>query len=294
MTDDVKIESSATYERMLLRHRMRIAPQLRSGGGRERGLKLLDLSTTLTFYNNIPGLYIRTNFINDAQDHRLQAHINTGIKHANISADVSFGLARRNQEDKQTQPMQSICVASSMGRTLGLMTRGLMEFEAIDNDTTTLALTLLRSMGWLNRDERVPALGAQLQRPIMSDYALMPLPPNDPAKALQAAQTYTAPLQAYQYSEAPDPARRSYVSLDNRHILMTSLKPPQQGDGWIVRLLNPTDQLQTAIVETYGKLETARLVSMAEEDLAEYELTKGKFKVKIEPHKIHTLRLLFE
>lgn len=296
MTDEVKIESSPTFERMLLRHRMRITPQLRPGGGRERGLKLLDLSTTLTFYDNIPGLYIRTNFINDAQDHRLRAHINTGLKHANISADVSFGLVKRNsQTEKQTQPMQRICVASSMGRTLGLISRGLMEYEAInDADSTILALTLLRSIGWLDRDERIPASGAQLQRPIVGDFALMPLPPNDPAMALQAAQTYSAPLQAYQYQEAPEPARRSYLSLDNRHILMTALKPPQQGKGWIVRLLNPTDQLQTATIETHGRLEAARLVSMAEQDLAEYELVEGKFKIKIEPHKIHTLRLLFE
>lgn len=298
MTDSVNIESCAAYERMILRHRMRISPQLRPGGGRDRGLKLLDLSTSLTFYDQIPGVFIRTNFTNDASDHRLRVHIHTGLKNAKISADVAYGLVRRKPHQgsaSHPQPMQSVCVASSMGRTLALMSKGLMEFEPITEDgQTSLALTLLRAVGWIDREAGLPVPGAQVQRPIRADYALVPLPPDDPAMVLQTAQSYTAPLQAYQYIEKPQPTSRSYLSLDNRHILMTSLKPPQSGSGWIVRLLNPTDKLQVGTLNPYGKLSTARLVNLAEEDQAEYELSKDGFTVRLEPHKIHTLRLQFE
>jgi len=298
MTDAVKIESCASYERMIIRHRMRISPQLRPGGGRDRGLKLLDLNTTLTFYDRIPGVFLRTTFVNDARDHRLRAHIRTGLKTAKISADVAYGLVRRQPQAglrSHPQPMHSAAVASSMGRTFALLTKGLMEFEPLTEDgQTSLALTLLRSVGWINRDAKLPAPGAQVQRPMLADYALIPLPPDDPALVLQTAQSYTAPLQAYQYVEKPQPTTRSYLSLDNRHLLMTSLKPPQSGKGWIVRLLNPTDKLQVGKLNPFGKLSTARLVNLAEEDQAEYDIAKDGFTVRVEPHKIHTLRLLFD
>jgi alpha-mannosidase len=85
MTDMVSVESTATYERLVFRKRMRIAPDLKDDLSRSRGLSLLDITTTATFYDNIPGIYFRTIFTNKAKDHRLRAHFRT-----NLNPDIGF------------------------------------------------------------------------------------------------------------------------------------------------------------------------------------------------------------
>ena len=270
MTDMVSIESTATYERLIFRMRMRIAPDLKEDASRARGLSLLDITTTATFYDNIPGIYFRTTFTNKAKDHRLRAHFRTNLKADNILTDAVFGLTKRKIVKDGAQvathpqinvfPMQTLTAIEGEKETFMLMSRGLTEIEPVmDKEEVTLALTLLRAVGWLKR----------------------------------AGQAYTAPLQAFQYHEKPDPIRKSYLTFDNDLAVMTALKPPQTGEGWIVRFVNPTDKEIKGTLTTHGQLTSAKLVNLAEEDKAEYVITNNKINVTIAPNKIHTIRLEF-
>lgn len=305
MTDMVSVESTAIYERLIFRERMRIAPELKDDLTRTRGLSLLDITTTATFYDNIPGIYFRTTFTNKAKDHRLRAHFRTHFTADSVLTDSTFGLAKRkiikdgSQVATQPQlnvfPIQSLAAIQGEDETLILMTRGLTEVEPVmDKDEVTLALTLLRAVGWLKRgDEGIPVKGAQYERDIVVEYAILPMKDANPAAMLRAGQAYTAPLQAFQYHEKPNPIRNSYLTFDNDSAIMTALKPPQTGKGWIVRFMNPTDEEITGKLTTHGQLTSAKLVNLAEEDKAEYTITQNKINVKIAPHKIHTIRLEF-
>lgn len=308
MTDMVSVQSTATHERLIFRERMRIAPELRPDLSRVRGLSLLDITTTATFYDNVPGIYFQTTFTNKAKDHRLRAHIQTGIKSDVILTDGTFGLTKRKIITDGTQtianpqvnifPMQTLAAVKGDKETLVLMTRGLSEVEPIvEKDEVTLALTLLRSIGWLKRGNQasdgIPAIGAQYERDITLDYAILPISNANPSKILRAGQAYNSPLQAFQYQEKPNPMTNRYLIFDNDSAIMTALKPPQTGKGWIVRLLNPTDTELRGTLTTHSKLSSAKLVNLAEEDQAEYVITKNKINVKIAPNTIHTLRLEF-
>lgn len=308
MTDMVTVETTPTYERLIFRERMRIAPELKEDLTRTRGLSLLDITTTATFYDGIPGIYFRTTFTNKAKDHRLRAHIQTGLKVDNIVTDSTFGLTKRKISTDSTQiatqpqvnvfPMQTLAGVSGEAETLVLMTRGLTEVEPIiDKDEVTLALTLLRSVGWLQRADGnthgIPVKGAQYERDIVVEYAIMPMQDADPSTMLRAGQAYSAPLQVFQYHEKPDPIQNSYLTFDNHKVVMTALKPPQTGEGWIVRFVNPSDEEVSGKLTTHGRLKSAKLVNLAEEDQAEYTITKNTINVKIAPHKIHTIRLEF-
>lgn len=306
MTDMVSVESTATYERLIFRKRMRIAPELKEDLTRSRGLSLLDITTTATFYDNIPGIYFRTTFANKAKDHRLRAHFRTNLSADHILTDATFGLAKRTIIKDGTQvvshpqlnvfPIQTLAAIQGEEETFMLMSRGLTEIEPImGKGDVTLALTLLRSVGWLKRgDNGIPVKGAQYERDIVVEYAILPMKDANPAAMLRAGQAYTSPLQAFQYHEKPDPICNSYLTFDNDSAIMTALKPPQTGKGWIVRFINPTDKEITGMLTTHAPLASAKLVNLAEEDKAEYTITQNKINVKIEPHKIHTLRLEFK
>lgn len=296
MGDRSEVEVSQVFERLVLQHRMRIAPGLNEGR-RERGVRLLEIKTAITAYKDLPGLSFRVSFQNIAHDHRLRAHLRTGLRPDHLMIDGPFGAIRRTFPPTGSiglQPIHSACGVAGSTAMLGLFTRGLHEIEPIKVDgQLTLALTLLRSTGWIDAERTQPAPGAQHTHEITAEFMLCPMMANDPAGFLHTAQTYQAPLQAYAYSEPPAEKQRSYLTLSDTRILLTALKPPQSGKGLIVRLLNPTYAPIDVVLSPLAKLAQAWRVSLAEVAHSEMPLSDGKIKLTIDPHQIVTLRLQF-
>lgn len=280
-TDQVTVESGPLHQRLIVQHRMRIAPQLSPDGSRGRGVRLLDLTTSATFYDSTPGLYFHTSFSNTARDHRLRAHLRTGLQGGPVLVDSGFGLITHPEG---AGPMQSLCAVQGAGGTMALLARGLPEVEALAaNGSTELALTLLRAVG---------DGGAQCERDLEAEYALVPFPDGDEAALLRAAALYTAPLQSRQYSTRPPAARRSYLQVEG-DVIMTALKPPQGRGGWIVRLLNPRPTTAETRLRPAGKLRLAHLVNLAEEPQAEFDIVENSIRLRLEAHKMVTVRLGF-
>ena len=120
-----------------------------------------------------------TSLVNHMDDHRLRALVHFP-RHAE-QLDVEHGLAvvgrpfdtarALGAEVERAAPTGNI-ISSSISptaRRVALMSRGLPEHEAIrDRDETRLALTLLRSVGWLSRGDLSVidhAAGPMLQTP---------------------------------------------------------------------------------------------------------------------------------
>jgi len=320
----IQVEESPFYRRLILHHRMRVAPELNAKRQRERGLRLLELITSATFYNGLPGVYFKTTFSNTANDHRLRAHIRTGMRSESLLTDAPFGMTERkitppadrndsapfSESYSGTMPMQRVAVIEDKTAGLALLTRGLTEVEGIqEGGQTTLALTMVRAVGWLSRSDletrrgavdAVKAVnGAQSLRPITAEYALVPVPPSDHASMLRAGQTFSAPLIVQQYDAAPEVGRRSYLSVTTGDphavVLMTALKPPQEGDGVVLRLLNPNDVELPAHFNCQRKPRAVTLLTLGEQPLDALKVNAdGGFALSLPPHKLVTLKLEFE
>ena len=305
LTDSVQVEVTPTSDTLIFRHRMRITSGLDANGGRTRGVSLLELTTRATFYDNVPGIYFRTTFNNKVNDHRLRAHLHTGLKSGSILSDSAFAVDTFQKVEPSNgmdtnqahiRAMQTFCGVQQDDEAILLLTRGAPEWEPIaEDEQTTLALTLLRAVGWLQRPTNgntgIPAPHAQANREMSINYALMPMSDPNPAKMLHAGLAYQAPLQAYQYSIKPDATERSFLHLDEDNVVLTALKPPQDGKGWIARLLNPTDDKLSMTLTPYGKVSKAQVLNLAEKPQSDITLADGKAKVDLNPHQIVTVRL---
>ncbi|MHA2432385.1 MAG: alpha-mannosidase [Candidatus Thorarchaeota archaeon] len=129
--------------------------------GRSSELVECDFYHELTLFADSPVLHIKTGFENEAYDHRLRVLFpsNTGAKTSH--ADSMFDVIERpaapedgedwKQPAASTCPLRSFVSVSSKERGLTIATKGLLEFELLDERGGTLALTLLRSVGWLSR-----------------------------------------------------------------------------------------------------------------------------------------------
>jgi alpha-mannosidase len=299
LVDVVQVEATPTYERLLFRNRMRIAPALKNGISRTRGLRVLDIATSATYYHDVPGIHFRTTFSNSADDHRLRAHLRTGLTSQHLYTDGAFALLKRplaGEGSTGTQPMQTLAALYDETHGIGLFTRGLPAFEPLrENGQVTLALTLLRSVGWLNKEAGIAAPGAQVPGELTAEFMLQPLSSDpDPAALLKQAQMYSAPLRVVQYDDAPSQPERSYLQLDDERILLSTLKPPQKGRGWIVRLLNPTQRDVGVNLVPGGTLQSAVRLNMAEAKQADYAIENNRVNLTLEPCQVLTVRLQFE
>ncbi len=317
LANKVDVETGPTFSRLHMLHRMRIAPSLDQQRHRKRGLRLLEIHTTATFYEHVPGLYFRASYTNTAEDHRLRVHLRSGVLADTMAADSAFGLQKRLahldgprlpmkryvEGISNEQPLHSLMAVGTASDGMVLLTRGLHAAEAIrEQGQTTLALTLLRAIGWLSRSDlrtrlgavapEVPVPDAQCLRALKAEFALAEYPESDSA-LMRMGQSYTAPLQAYQYAEMPEPASRSYLTVEGDAVL-TSLKPPQTGEGWVARLLNPSEQEVTVYLSPANQPQRALLLNLAEKPQAEFEMGEGgRIKVTLKPYQIATVRLNF-
>lgn len=296
LTDNIHVESCPTYERLVFRHRMRVAPSL-VGGGRSRGLKVLDLITEATFYENMPGLYLRVKISNTAEDHRLRAYIRTGITADHVLTDTAFALVQHplSQNDAATRAMHDVCAVHDEDTLFALFASGLPEFEPLLEDgQVTLALTLLRAVGRL--DAAVPQKfpGAQLEGNHTAEWMLMELNAADRDGLLRRAQMYRAPLLTRQLDALPATMTRTFLNVSPEPIVLTALKPPENKDGWIVRVLNPTDEPLTAHIEPQAKIAAAHRVTLAETAPEKLTVTNGVILVDLAPHQLATVHLEFD
>ncbi|MEQ8676719.1 MAG: hypothetical protein RLP44_31045 [Aggregatilineales bacterium] len=316
MVNDVKTISSPVYEQLVINHRMRVANELNDDRTRSRGVRLLELQTTATFYDNIPGVFFRTTFENTAQDHRLRAHLRTGIETKYALTQTAFNFDR--VEVGNTYPTQGLTAVHDGVSSLALMSRGLPEVEALtEGDQVTFALTLARSVGWLSRDDlsvregalapHLPVPDAQCQRVMSAEYALVATPAGDRAALLRESMIYNSPLQAYQYDVRPSRPRRSFLSIlsdqatatetvdsDGAGVILTSFKPPSKGKGWMLHLYNPHDHDVEVFVTPHTRPEQVHLSSLSEDSLKFIETDmNGRVQIAITGNQLVALRLLF-
>lgn len=274
-----------------------------------------------------------TQLDNVARDHRLRVHFSTGIPASDVLVDGHFDLLRRparpTPQPQWLQPpvptalaRRFVAVARSNGG-LAVMTKGLPEYEALPGRAgLTLAITLLRCVGWLSRDDLstrptgagpgIPAPEAQVLGPHRFEYAVQPF--SNTEELLQAAEEYHDPLLAVRAGtrvgllpeELPTldtgrdllteqtrelPPHMSWLRVDPASTCVSALKRSEDGQAVVVRLYNPLDRSREVVLTPgfpVGEVWRARL---DETPVDRIEPSAGKIRVEMRTGEVVTLRL---
>ena len=234
---------------------------------RASGTVEMPVTTTVRLTPGVRRVDVHTELDNRACDHRLRVLFPAGVTSDRAVVDGHFDrLARRPVTVTDTQgwaeqpaPTAAQRAFSAVERDgVGLMVaaRGLPEYEhLIDDNGSTLALTLLRAVGWLSRDDLAcrpghagpgrPTPGAQCLGPAAYDYSLIPFGGDSfgLVQAAQAAYAFVAPLRsvAVEAAQGTLPPVLRFVALDPAELVLTALKPAESGEGIIVRFYNSSD-----------------------------------------------------
>jgi alpha-mannosidase len=236
----------------------------------------------------VPRIEIRTTVDNHARDHRLRVHFPTPIQTDHSVAESIFDVVERPivlpnaTPDWAEQPVgthpQRTFVDVSDG-TLGLMVanRGLPEYEVLPGaEGVTVALTLLRCVGWLSRDDfpcrrgqagpLMPAPEAQCLGQHTFEYALIPHA-GDWRSAFQQAHAFSVPLRAVPTDAHPGTLSLTgaLLEVEPAEFVITAIR--QAEDGIVVRGYNIAPHPIQARVRLNSPAREVTRTNLAEEPL---------------------------
>ncbi|MGF1760855.1 alpha-mannosidase [Photobacterium sagamiensis] len=270
-----RIEQGELASTLHLSYQLPVPADLASRTQRQANA-LMPLTMTVTLPHHAAQLEVEVELDNQICDHRLQLLLPTGLVTDQHYADQPFGLIARDnvpaamacwQQQGWTEapaalyPMQSLVAMNDGQRGLAVVTEGLREYEIPQQATDTLAITLIRSVGWLGKADQLyrpgRASGMALpspdsQLPGQWRFKLCVIPQQggiNQTEFWHQVECWRTPLMSHigtdwaRFRLNPHgmvfPAESSVLNWDTP-LCFSSMKRAEDGNGLILRGYNPT------------------------------------------------------
>lgn len=245
-----------------------------------------NITSLVSLFANKQGLYIKTFFENKVEDHRLRAHFPTGINTDKSYADGHFMVCEREidlpeadgwiEQPSPTKHQRAFVDINDDKKGLAILNKGLPEYETYRSDNqVTIALTLLRAVGWLSRNDLLTRDGnagpdipvdGQCKRDYVFEYAILPHEGSWEG-IYQTAYDYVKPVKVIRGDEhegfefgkiglnvkdfTPEPGQMkeipaegslpdsmSFVYVEPEELILSAFKKSELNPGLILRLYN--------------------------------------------------------
>jgi len=240
----------------------------------------LDVSMIITLTHQSPVLDMKVRVNNTLEDHRLQVEIPVEVLTNIHFADQPFGLIQRdnrpltlevwqqeqwNEVPASLWPMQSMVMMHDGQQGMSVVTDGLREYEILAERPSTIAITLLRSVGWLGRagmpwrpgrasGMALPSPESQIPGEFNARLALIPLHAGESADFWQRVEHWRTPIAGWLDSGwarfKTNPHQRQFPSTYSllrwdTPLHFSTLKKAQGEEALILRGWNPGSCSQT-------------------------------------------------
>jgi mannosylglycerate hydrolase len=275
------------------------------------------IDSEIKLYSEIQRIEFKTKFDNKACDHRLRVEFPTNIKTNNVYAEGHFDVVKRliKFPDSEGWVEKSYKTTHNSGFIdindgeygIALLNQGLPEYEILP-ENNTITLTLVRSVGWLSRDDleyRKVGAGPSLPTPEAQClgqhtffYALIPHQGNwDDARIPQRTRQYKTKVLTKQLKNQQGnlPDRYSFMELEGKNLVISAFKKHECEDKLVIRVYNPTEKNITEKIKfgfNIRKIFLGRLDERYDKEL----LYGDGVRITLKPKEIKTiiLEVLFE
>ena len=222
----------------------------------------------------------------------MRVHFPAGLKSDFSFTDGHFDVLKRAaepaaDEDYFEQPMGDFPQKSftAVGRDndyFVLLNKGLPEAEIIHTDgQSTIALTLIRAVGWLSRDDLAtrkdghagPGMatpGAQCLRKMFFEYAIIPRTGTAGMKLMPfIGACYNNPLMALptDLHEGELPSSLSFLTAEPATLMVSALKQAEDNQDTILRVFNSGETETAGTVSFYRPVGSVREVNLNEKTI---------------------------
>ena len=227
---------------------------------------LAEVRTTLELRAHERFLRVHVEIDHRAKDHRLRAHFPLPYPVAGSDAECAFAVVHRglaaeggpHEYGLPTFVSRRFVDCSDGTAGLAVLHDGLLEYEVLKGGTE-LALTLLRATGYLSRGEPalrpnpagplMPVHGAQVQKPLTLEYALLPHSGTWHDAALHdAADEFLVAFERAAAGDGDRPTSGQALAGDGVPVSALTREP----GGLVLRVFNPRRVPTTAIITRDG------------------------------------------
>lgn len=276
--------------------------------GHERVVLPVEVVTSLHHHEALLRFTVRVD--NRARDHRLRVLFPAPYAVDQVFADAAFHVMARPPRSAEpggpehalpTYPSRAFAAVSDGRHGMAILHQGLPEHEVVaDGETAALAMTLLRAVGWLSRDDLALRLG-HAGPPLPTPEAQVPGPHTYHYAAFFHAGDWQEgdvpgavsrylfpPLVAGFHPGEGEAASASGPHIDNPRVLLSALY--REEERCYLRVYNCSDGMQEARISLAGlPARRARQVSLAGASLRELALEDGAVRVQLRGWEIATV-----
>lgn len=312
----IEISSTESSQTMEISYLMQVPTRL-SSDRQHRSDETISLIiiTRACLHTGIPRLDIQTIVTNQSLDHRLRVHFPAPFQVTHADYDGHFQVIRRQKgipdfdetwvEQPRPEVPQRFFTDISSGK-IGLMiaNRGLREVEVLPgkDDSTEIAITLLRCVGWLSRDDLstrkghagpgLPTPGAQMQGVWHFEYSIVPHA-GDWKNAFLQAYAFNAPMRAIHTDLHQGILNPQCAQVDCKPdtFVISALKKSEDNHGWILRGFNIESQPIEVSIKPWQYFTNVTRVSLGEEPLAAMASdVNGFINLTVRPYEIISIK----
>ena len=322
------LQSGPFLSRYRITHTMPIPKKLDEGEGsyirrldaegddarRSQETNELVITSELTLRRGARGLEVKTTFSNTCRDHRLRVLFPSWLNAHVSCAEEPFDVVERPIERgpnspwrntwNPTHPHQRFVDVSDGKVGLAILNDGLREYEVTDDDSRTIAITLLRAfevalttVAW--RWERHPEMeGSQALGSHEFRYFIYPHTGDwQKGSVVREAELFNLGLQPAQAGphEGTLPKSKAFFRIEPEELMLSALKTAERKEALIVRMFNPTENALEASLTLPAPPKAAEFVNLNEEPVAGPgpQISKETIHFKVEAKKIVTLEITF-
>jgi len=276
----------------------------------------VSIKTCVSLYPGGRHIDFSTTVENHAQDHRLRVHFPAPVQTDCSHAEGHFDVVRRPldlpqdtadwvEQPVSTHPQRTFVDVNDGKIGLMVINKGLPEYEVLRGAAggVTVALTLLRCMGWLSRGDlhsRPGHAGPALETPDAQclgkqtfEYAIVPHSGSWEA-CFEQAHAFNAPLRAVPTTvhSGPLPPQLSFVQIEPASLVISAIKQAEDGEGLIVRFYNIAAEEVTGRLRVYRPFARAVLVNLNEEEMEELKsIERGEIELSVRRRQMVTVKM---
>ncbi len=267
----------------------------------------LILKSRVSLTRHSPMVYVDLTVDNKCNDHRLRLVIPTGVAEDKYFSSEAFCVVERKvslQKEREMwreacqheKAMTYFAYKKENNRGLAFVSGGgLHEVGAFDDVDGTLTVTLMRCIG--KAEPAQVTVDGQLLGSWDYHFALMPLSKSDTDADLHRASECIAAGYICRDDFCGDIgfASQSFMSLESESgsVCYSTLKPAQDGNGIILRVVNMSGKEDKAKV-TFGKdFKEAFITNLAETLCEPASADASSVSFSVSPWQIKTLRIIF-
>lgn len=313
----IEQENRNTAQKLIITYELNLPTRI-SNDRKSRCHELIStpIRSVITVVPGIPRIDIHTEIENLACDHRLRVHFPVPFISEYSFQDGHFEIVQRKtgiseyDESWEEPPRPEVpqCQFTSIFNdqiSLMIANRGLPEVEVFKNGTgnAEIAVTLLRCIGWLSRDDLTTRRGhagpmgiitpdAQMIGIYSFDYSVIP-GDNHWRKSIQHAHAFNAPLKSVTTAIHPGilPSKCSLIENLNANFVITTIKSAEDDLGFIVRGYNILSSPIDLSLKLHISFKYAHLVGIDEKPIEGLPISpQSVVNLRVDGNKIITLR----